>query len=75
MLKDKAYNLAIRAINKPTLLNTLTQDKYETFVLGVAMYHRDLAIKLDKIKPIVDPSKRINFWKSVGILMNDEDYS
>jgi len=75
MLKDKAYNLAIRAINKPTLLNTLTQDKYETFVLGVAMYYRDLAIKLDEIKPIVDPSKRIDFWKSVGILMNDEDYS
>jgi hypothetical protein len=75
MLKDKAHNLAIRAINKPTLLNTLTQDKYETFVLGVAMYYRDLAIKLDEIKPIVDPSKRIDFWKSVGILMNDEDYS
>lgn len=75
MLKDKAYNLAIRAINKPTLLNTLTQGKYETFVLGVAMYHRDLAIKLDEIKPIVDPSKKINFWKAVGIIMNDEDYS
>jgi hypothetical protein len=75
MLKDKAHNLAIRAINKPTLLNTLTQDKYETLVLGIAMYHRDLAIKLDVIRPIVDPSKRISFWKSIGIIMGDEDYS
>jgi diadenosine tetraphosphatase ApaH/serine/threonine PP2A family protein phosphatase len=74
-LSNKALELANRAIANPELLNELPQDQHANFVLGVAVYHKDLAIKLDEIRQITNPSTRILFWEAVGILTGQEDYS
>jgi len=75
MLEETAFRLANKAIKNPSLLNQLTQDTYETFVLGVAIFHKDLAMKLDDIKPIVKPQNKVKFWEAVGILIKEKDYS
>jgi hypothetical protein len=74
MNKDKAFNLATKAINNPSLLDELVEDTYVQFVIGVALYHKDLAMKLDEIRSIGKPQNKILFWEAVGILTTPEEF-
>jgi|TARA_B110000967_G_C18316632_1_gene285526 hypothetical protein len=75
MTKDNAFNLATRAIKKPSLLDELTEDTYVKFVIGVALYHKDLAVKLDEIRSIGEPQNKILFWEAIGVLTTPEDFN
>ena len=74
MTKDKAFNLATRAIENPSLLDALTEDMYVKFVVGVALYHKDLAVNLDKVRSIGEPQNKILFWEAIGVLTTPEDF-
>ena len=74
MQKEKAFRLATKAINTPSLLNELDEETYLLFVVGVAKYHKDLAVKLENIRPLVHPQNKILFWEAVGIILELEDY-
>ena len=71
-MNNKAYYLAMQAINNPSLLNQLSDDTYVSFVIGVAKYHKDLAMKLDKIRSIGKPKNKIKFWQAIGILTPEQ---
>jgi len=72
-MKEKAFRLANKAINNPTLLDMIGEESYVLFVLGVARYYRDLAVKLNDIRPIINPTNKIKFWEAVGILISEQD--
>lgn len=75
MQEEKAFRLANKAIETPSLLNELDEETYLLFVVGVAKYHKDLAIKLENIRPLVHPQNKVLFWEAVGIILELEDYS
>lgn len=75
MQKEKAFRLANKAIETPSLLNELDEETYLLFVIGVAKYHKDLAIKLEDIRPLVHPQNKVLFWEAVGIILELEDYN
>ena len=75
MQKEKAFRLANKAIEIPSLLNELDEETYLLFVIGVAKYHKDLAIKLENIRPLVHPQNKILFWEAVDIILELEDYN
>jgi hypothetical protein len=73
--KETAFTLANRAINTPALLTQLNEETYLLFVIGVAKYHKELATKLENIRPLVSPQNKILFWETVGIIVPIENYS
>jgi hypothetical protein len=73
--KETAFTLANRAINTPTLLTQLNEETYLLFVIGVAKYHKELATKLENIRPLVSPQNKILFWETVGIIVPMENYN
>jgi hypothetical protein len=75
MQEEKAFRLATKAIETPSLLNELDEETYLLFVVGVAKYHKDLATKLENIRPLVHPQNKVLFWEAVGIILELEDYS
>lgn len=68
MQKEKALKLATEAIETPSLLNVLDENTYLLFVVGVAKYHKDLAFKLENIRPLVSSQNKVLFWEAVGII-------
>jgi hypothetical protein len=75
MQKDKAFRLANEAIKTPSLLNKLDEETYLLFVIGVAKYHKELATKLEEIRPLVHSKNKVLFWEAVGIILEMEDYN
>jgi hypothetical protein len=75
MQEEKAFRLANKAIETPSLLNELDEETYLLFVVGVAKYHKDLAMKLEDIRPLVHPQNKVLFWEAVGIILEMEDYN
>ena len=75
MQEEKAFRLANKAIETPSLLNELDEETYLLFVVGVAKYHKDLAVKLENIRPLVHPQNKVLFWEAVGIILELEDYN
>jgi hypothetical protein len=73
--KETAFTLANKAINTPTLLTQLNEETYLLFVIGVAKYHKELATKLENIRPLVSPQNKILFWETVGIIVPMENYN
>jgi hypothetical protein len=73
--KETAFTLANRAINTQNLLTQLNEETYLLFVIGVAKYHKELATKLENIRPLVSPQDKILFWETVGIIVPMENYS
>jgi hypothetical protein len=73
--RDKAYTLANKAINNPTLLNKLDDDTMIKFAIGVSRYDIHKAFQLMDLKyPTVKPARMIEFWRAVGILTPEENY-
>jgi hypothetical protein len=75
MQEEKAFRLANEAIETPSLLNKLDEETYLLFVVSVAKYHRDLAIRLEDIRPLVHPQNKVLFWEAIGIILEMEDYN
>jgi len=74
--RNKAYTLANRAINHPALLDQLDDDTMIKFAISVSRYDVDKAFQLMDLKyPTVKPARMIEFWRAVGILAPEEDYS
>ena len=69
MQSNKAFDLATRAIANPELISNLSNDKFFTFVMMVAKYHKDLAIKLEEVRPFTNPQSKVLFWEGVGIIL------
>lgn len=74
-LKTKAETLANKAIANPELLDQLPNNVYEDFILRVALFNIDLAMKLDDIRPITNSNNKVLFWEAVGIISPQENYS
>jgi hypothetical protein len=75
MQEEKAFRLANKAIETPSLLNELDEETYLLFVVGVAKHHRDLAMRLENIRPLVHPQNKVLFWEAIGIILEMEDYN
>lgn len=73
-LKEKAINLADRALSDPKLVENMDEDKFFKFVLGVAKYDQKRAIALEMLKPFTNSNNKVLFWEAVGVLLS-EDYS
>jgi hypothetical protein len=68
-LKDKSILLANKALNNPSLLNTLPDDTFFSFVIGIAKFDIELAKKVESLKPFTNPHNKVLFWEAVGILL------
>ena len=74
-MKNKAIELANRAISNPELLNSLPNDTYFKFVMGIAKFDIYLAQKVENLRPFTHPETKILFWEAVGILLPQESFS
>jgi hypothetical protein len=75
MQEEKAFRLANKAIETPSLLNELDEETYLLFVVGVAKPYRDLAMRLENIRSLVHPQNKVLFWEAIGIILEMEDYN
>lgn len=71
--REKAIELANRAIANPKLLDKLTNDTFIKFVIGVSNHSKPLAHKLMDLKPNIPSECKILFWEAVGILKLEGD--
>ena len=70
--EERAIILANKALVNPELLETLPEDIMFKFVIGIALFDIDLAMKLEALRPFTDSKTKILFWEAVGILMPQE---
>ena len=73
--QERAIILANKALVNPELLETLPEDVMFKFVMGVALFDIDLAMKVEELKPFTNPSNKVLFWEAVGILMPQESFA
>lgn len=73
-MREKAIELANRALQTPSLLNDLSEDVFFKFVMGISIYDISLAMKVEQLKPFTNSNNKVLFWEAVGILVPLEDY-
>jgi hypothetical protein len=73
-MREKAIELANRALQTPSLLNDLSEDVFFKFVMGISRYDISLAMQVEQLKPFTNSNNKVLFWEAVGILVPLEDY-
>lgn len=73
--QERAIILANKALTNPELLETLPEDVLFKFIIGIALFDIDLAMKVEELKPFTNPSNKVLFWEAVGILMPQESFA
>ena len=73
--KEKGIMLANKALANPELLETLPEDVLFKFIIGIALFDIDLAMRLEELKPFTNSSNKVLFWEAVGILMPQESFA
>lgn len=73
-MREKAIELANRALQTPSLLNDLSEDVFFKFVMGISIYDISLAMQVEQLKPFTNSNNKVLFWEAVGILVPLEDY-
>ena len=67
-LEEKGLRLANEALEYPSLVKDLSEDVFYNFVMNVAKYDIQIAVKLEKLKPFTNESNKELFWEKVGVL-------
>ena len=73
--QEKGIMLANKALANPELLKTLPEDVLFKFIIGIALFDINLAMRLEELKPFTNPSNKVLFWEAVGILMPQESFA
>lgn len=75
IMKAKAIELANRVLKTPSLLDQLSEDVFFKLVIGISIYDRSLAIRVEELKPFTNSNNKVLFWEAVGLLIPLEDYN
>jgi hypothetical protein len=73
-MKDKAINLAKRVLANPELIKDMSEDTFFKFVMGIAKFDHELAIKVERLMPFTNSSNKINFWTATKLLFDHCDH-